>query len=602
MPPFRSNLSKILSLIMLATALLFACRQDEPQPVAQEGPVTEATPTALPTLTPFPTAAGPTSTPAATLQPTPTGIPAWFTGVFIDIPNGLGQLGDPAKIEDQSDPSLPADKRFPAHDLYLLNDWPIADLLEQPRIMAFPARDYASVNVHAQNEIEALKSILAGSETVDAGVNLPFLPVKSGPPAFTTLAQTIPSRNANGIRYITWYPSQASTAQPIELIYTWQGLTNDGRGAISAVLPISAPDLPIPPNSDSLSDYELWTTQIATYLYQLAPTDFSPPLGQLDQLVGSIQAQLPEPELLFDTNGKVDLTLVYPRDGGQTIIGQQLEIEGYLQPGIEQTVELFLLSGDKVIAGQTIISSLDGWYRASLPIPLNVQGTMQLQAISGSQSTAVELNLVDNPKNRTESIRLDRPIQNQTAVANFPIYFEGSLNTPLVNDTLSIGLAIDNCQTVVATQDITLLPSDTAWHGVLQIPATINGTACALVWTGEYGESGWREVQVPLDISDQPPSSADITLGNPQNVPLLPGQLITIYGSAFSPANSSGSATIFTKDESFKSDVEFAILENGLWSFDIHLPAEATGRLFLEFQFPNNDSFSKIHSLPIQTP
>ncbi len=602
MPPFRSSLFKFILFITATTIALTGCGQEEPEVVATDEPVTVFTPTPEPTLTPFPTPAGPTATPAATLEPTPTGIPAWYTGVFADVPSGLGQLSESNQIEAQLDPNLPAVDRFPAHDLYLLTDWPITDLIEQPRILAFPARDYASINVHAQSEIEALKQLLSEPEQIESRTNLPFLPVKSSPQAFTTLAQQLPSRNGDGIRYVTWYPTQTESNQSVELVYTWQGLTQNGRGVVSAVFPISAPDLPPPPNTGSLTDFELWTAEVKSIIEQLPDSSFTPSLQELDQLASSIFAQLPEPELLFDTNGKVDLTIVYPRNGGQTIIGQSLEIEGYLQPGSEQPVELLLLNGDKTIAAQTVVSSLDGWFQTSLSIPINIQGNVELVAISDNQTTDVAISLVENPNALSQSITLDRPTSSQVAVANYFLFFEGSLNTKLVDDTLTFGLAIDNCQTVVAKQSLTLLPEDSFWHGTLQVPNGISGPACAIAWTGTYGEPDWREIQVPLEVLAEAPSTPEIIVGNPQNSPLFPGQISTIYGTATRPANSQILVTAFTKDESFNADYSVSVQENGYWEFEVAIPTEATGRLFLDLQIEGDDDFNRLISLPIQTP
>ncbi len=591
----------MLGLVIWSTACGNANEPTDENLLAQTDLI-EETPTPLPTNTPFPTPLGPTPLPTNTPAPTPTAIPAWFEGVFIQMPEDLAVLNPAETIEEQLGSHLPADQRYPRHDQFVLDNWPIESLAEQPRILAFAAKDYASINVNAQREIDQLKSLIDAPDLLVDQNKLPFLPVKTIPQALKSQVEPLPFRSGDGLRYVTWYPDQLSTSESPNLVYTWQGLTADGRAVVSAIFPITAPGLPAAPTSDSLAAFDQWAAEITTHLDQLAPTEFQPRLDDLDQLVGSIYAQLPEPELKFDTNGKVDLTIVYPRDGGETTVGRQLLVEGYVQPGLEKEVELLLLSGNNSIAAETVLSQLDGWWETVLDIPINIQGEMHLTAVSEGQTAQISLSLVDDPISLGEAIQLSRPLANETIVAGYPVYFEGFVVSPLVDDTLTVGVFVDGCQTLVAKQSLILLPEDTRWHSQLQIPAELNGSGCLAVWTGAYGEPGWREIQVPITIASQPPQMPQVALGNPHHRPLLTGQPFSLYGTAFGAPDSTLLVSVYTNDGELITESELPIGEDRLWEVTLTLPEETTGRIFIETRLNGVESFNNISSLPVQSP
>ncbi|MEM8862136.1 MAG: hypothetical protein AAGD96_27765, partial [Chloroflexota bacterium] len=284
-------------LILLACVLLtlLACQQAEPDPTPIA--TVESTASAVPTQTQAPTASipSPTATPINTPLPAATTIPVWFEGVFADVPDALGQLDDPVTIESNSE--LDPNNSFPLHEQYVLQNWQVDSELNQARILAFPLRDYASLNIKAQLEIEHLQALIDRENELDAQSSLPFLPVSPSSQALHALPKYQPFKSGLGIRYIAWYPAAQEIEQPIELLYVWQGITTDGRGLISAAFPIQVEN--IPESSEDLlaepASFSEWSTLLAESISEASPDAFTPPLAEIDSLINSIQANLPRP-------------------------------------------------------------------------------------------------------------------------------------------------------------------------------------------------------------------------------------------------------------------------------------------------------------------
>ena len=111
-------------------------------------------------------------------------------------------------------------------------------------------------------------------------------------------------RNAAGVRYLTAHVQSPVPVTNTTLAYTFQGLTKDGSFIISALLPVSHPDLePHKVFSQFGQDSEGYQMPIELYaeygrnlesqLNAYDPTEFIPTLSALDVLVQQISIQKP---------------------------------------------------------------------------------------------------------------------------------------------------------------------------------------------------------------------------------------------------------------------------------------------------------------------
>ena len=78
-------------------------------------------------------------------------------------------------------------------------------------------------------------------------------------------------------------------------MYTYQGLSNDGKYYVAAVLPVNHPNLPAdgtvtgnePP--EFISDYPVYLANVAKDLNSQAANTFTPDLTQLDAMMSSME-------------------------------------------------------------------------------------------------------------------------------------------------------------------------------------------------------------------------------------------------------------------------------------------------------------------------
>ena len=139
----------------------------------------------------------------------------------------------------------------------------------------------------------------------------------------------------------------------------------------------------------------------------------------------------------------------------------------------------------------------------------------------------------------------------------------------------------------------------------MQIPSGLSGAACVIVSTGAYGQPGWREVKLPVNLLATPPEIDQITIDNPISVPLTSGANATVFGKAFSSSASSLNITIRLQDGSVINEGGASIEPNNLWMYSFEIPSTASGRLFVEARLgeaESNKSINEIVTFPIQNP
>jgi hypothetical protein len=117
--------------------------------------------------------------------------------------------------------------------------------------------------------------------------------------------QRLNFQNGGGMRELTQYDQYPAPINNHELFYHYEGLTNDGKYYVIAILPLTAPILAedekpessvpnggvaLPPNTGPTDVYYFSVTE---KLNSLAPGSFTPPLNTLDALIQSILVKTP---------------------------------------------------------------------------------------------------------------------------------------------------------------------------------------------------------------------------------------------------------------------------------------------------------------------
>lgn len=261
-------------------------------PTAPQSLPQATVPVAAPTATPLP----PQPTAAPTL-PQPSSTPefprASFEGISFHYHPQLASGVVPLLAEASNEPGwvMPAFYEFDffgyIHDAAAFS----------PNIIVLPVQEYRALDPGADEQITQLQAILAQG-SIDPEEPLPLLPVMMAAQLIRARVQVLPFQNGSGLRYLTQLAQDAWPINNQDLFYTYQGLTSDGKYVISAILPVSHPDLPATGADYPTGDYLKFSENFAAYaasvtadLNQASPASFTPNLDWLDEMLRSLRVE-----------------------------------------------------------------------------------------------------------------------------------------------------------------------------------------------------------------------------------------------------------------------------------------------------------------------
>ena len=181
----------------------------------------------------------------------------------------------------------------PQYRRLTLQGYPVANHLLKPQIFIYPAGDLASANENAGKIAADLQALL---QTQQAGDHLPFLPQFNASQVMHAQVQYLDFKSGKGVRFLTQFDQAALPINNYELIYTFQGLTSDGKYYIAAILPVTNPELPTgsevsEQQAKALNDFPDYLSRMVTLLNQQPADSFTPGLNKLDALIRSIEVK-----------------------------------------------------------------------------------------------------------------------------------------------------------------------------------------------------------------------------------------------------------------------------------------------------------------------
>ena len=253
----------------------------------------------------------PTIAPAETQIPTsaPTefaGTPFTFQNVSFVIPEGLAHGANaevvPSATEDQGGPWGAG----PEHISIELSGYPTTNDNEAVKnmILIYPAREYMDANNGAAIGIPRLQAILANPSTPITPENAPGVPVYNAGIVIVARPEILNFNGGSGVRMVTEYAQYPAPITRNGEIYQYSGLTNDGKYFIIAVFPIQSPlqSTPDNPSADGATyplrnetvdqaEFDAYYQAMTDKLNSSDPNAFQPTLGQLDDLIQSIQVR-----------------------------------------------------------------------------------------------------------------------------------------------------------------------------------------------------------------------------------------------------------------------------------------------------------------------
>ncbi|MEZ4864940.1 MAG: hypothetical protein R3C14_26740 [Caldilineaceae bacterium] len=172
---------------------------------------------------------------------------------------------------------------------------------EAPRFPAqlnvYPVGAYEALGAEpVKPAINLLHSLLRDRPALNVQENLPYLPLVNAAQIMRAAAQYLAFDGGAGIRYLTVFRQGAYPISNEDLLYTFQGLTDDNRYYVSATFPISAtilPDTIAPRSVGQTFDPAQNIAEVTAALNSLAPARFTPDLHALDDLISSLTVAPP---------------------------------------------------------------------------------------------------------------------------------------------------------------------------------------------------------------------------------------------------------------------------------------------------------------------
>lgn len=222
-----------------------------------------------------------------------------LNNVSFSLPIGVANDAQSEMVSAVTDINAsPSWELAPAHSQFKITGYQLQGRLLEPQILVYPADEYAQLNPAAADQIQRLKTLLAGASMSKEA--MPIVPAFNAGPIFASHMQLLDFQGGRGVRMVTQYAQYLATANNHELFYHFQGLTNDGRYYIVAVLPVSSsilaeddnPNSPVPPGgvpAPSAGPDAAYYDSVTRALDAMYPDSFNPSLFQLDTLIKSIK-------------------------------------------------------------------------------------------------------------------------------------------------------------------------------------------------------------------------------------------------------------------------------------------------------------------------
>jgi hypothetical protein len=310
-------MKKIFLFLSMLIIMALACDVSVNISPTSEAPTSATTPIPVidpPTPTPevfisltqaIPATTSPSSTPTA--QPSSVEkTSVTFGRLSLDIPSSVasGASGSDYPRNDVEDAAFW--QKTPGHLQVSLGDYyALQGKFHEPQIYVYPALEYAQLVPAAFESMHRLRNVMNKPDTSISADQLPAVPFFNAAQIFASNVQAISFQNGDGVRFLTEYAQYAAPVNNHELIYHFQGFTDDGEYYIIAILPVTAPILadtsdagaPLPsggvpypfmtnPSADDMQSYYASVTD----LLNATPSDaFSPTIDQLDSLIRSMR-------------------------------------------------------------------------------------------------------------------------------------------------------------------------------------------------------------------------------------------------------------------------------------------------------------------------
>jgi hypothetical protein len=285
-------MKRLAYLLIILSIMVFACNISTtnipPTTTMPTVPTLPPTNTVTPTVSETPVVI---VAPEATTAPMPANLTCNELSLYLDP-----LLASGFKCETNPEVSEGMDVA-PQYTKVTLEGYVLSGKFFTPYIMVLPIQRYTELLPDVvPGRVSALQALIGGGPVVEP---LPFLPTFNAAQIFHAQYLNLPFASGGGIRYLTEYAQYFAPVNNYDLFYTYQGLTNDGKYWLTAILPINNPILPDTPDilpggmsmEDFNNNYVSYITDMMNQLNAQISDSYSPSLTALDLLVASISIQ-----------------------------------------------------------------------------------------------------------------------------------------------------------------------------------------------------------------------------------------------------------------------------------------------------------------------
>jgi hypothetical protein len=191
---------------------------------------------------------------------------------------------------------------YPSHIRFYFEDSKYQELVfpREPNIFIFPRLKYrgmftAAHQKHFDEQINLLEAIISKPE-IENVHSVPVLPIQANQQMFSAKRKNVAfQRYGMGVSFVTQFGNVGDEVKGDELVYVYQGRTNDKRYYVSVYYPVTTNSIPEKlkkPSVEQLTDSKLlldYQSNLEKGINQIPNDAFNPPLNQVDTMVNSIE-------------------------------------------------------------------------------------------------------------------------------------------------------------------------------------------------------------------------------------------------------------------------------------------------------------------------
>ncbi len=225
------------------------------------------------------------------------------TPIQLRVPASLATSASADTIDVVTDQTGAPWDVAPAHLQLTLQGYSVGTTSHVPQLFVYPADQYTAMNAAAAESIKRLKAVLANPSGSYDENSLPRVPFYNAGQVLAAQQRVLHFSGGSGVRFVTQYAQDISPINNGGLFYHFEGLSDNGKYYIVAVLPVNLPFLPpdnnpspplppggvpFPSSSASGSAFQDYYKQVAEKIEAAPAAQFSPALDALDTLIQSM--------------------------------------------------------------------------------------------------------------------------------------------------------------------------------------------------------------------------------------------------------------------------------------------------------------------------